>query len=258
MNSKEILFLGKIEDVKKLIEQKRPSAEIARFVGVKYETLKTYFNKYGINYAGNPNRSGFVHEESRVPLSKILNNEVTYSNTSLRKRLIECGLKEKKCECCGITDWNGKEIQFELHHIDGNHYNNNLDNLQILCPNCHSQTDTFRKTKTFIKKKEVNSDYSNVDLLEKQTKNKKVTKNKSSKEESIKRFCSYCGKELTKKGQIKYCSYECTRKANSKRPELSELREILKVNNGNKSAVSRYYNVSETAVRKWMNLYGVK
>lgn len=252
MNSKETLFLSKLDEIKKLIEEKRPSAEIARLVGVKYETLKTYFRKYNIDYKGNQYRFGVVREESRVPLSKILNNEITYSNTSLRKRLIECGLKENKCECCGITSWNGKEIKFELHHIDGNHYNNNLDNLQILCPNCHSQTDTFRKTKDFIKKVKTNNDYSSLDLLEKPLK-KKVTK-----KESIKRFCSYCGKELKKGTQTKYCSYDCAKKAISKRPQMLDLIEVLKSNNGNKSATSRYYNVSETAVRKWMKLYGIK
>lgn len=45
---------------------------------------------------------------------------------------------------CGIRDWNGRELVFELHHIDGNRNNNSLDNLMILCPNCHSQTDNFR------------------------------------------------------------------------------------------------------------------
>lgn len=54
------------------------------------------------------------------------------------------GLKDKVCEMCGIRDWNGRELVFELHHIDGNRNNNSLDNLMILCPNCHSQTDNFR------------------------------------------------------------------------------------------------------------------
>lgn len=50
-------------------------------------------------------------------------------------------------EKCNISDWNGKELIFELHHIDGNKNNNVKNNLQILCPNCHSQTDTFRNKK---------------------------------------------------------------------------------------------------------------
>ena len=55
-------------------------------------------------------------------------------------------LKEhgEKCWSCGITEWNNKPIGFELEHIDGNSENNSLENLSILCPNCHSQTPTYK------------------------------------------------------------------------------------------------------------------
>lgn len=53
-------------------------------------------------------------------------------------------LRGRKCECCGNEIWNGKEIPLEIHHIDGDHLNNELDNLQILCPNCHAQTDNYK------------------------------------------------------------------------------------------------------------------
>ena len=56
-------------------------------------------------------------------------------------------LKEKygdKCSCCGIYNWNNKPIIFELEHKDGNYKNNLEDNLCFLCPNCHSQTDTYK------------------------------------------------------------------------------------------------------------------
>tara|TARA_B100000902_G_scaffold55542_1_gene62270 strand:- start:15986 stop:16456 length:471 start_codon:yes stop_codon:yes gene_type:complete len=66
------------------------------------------------------------------------------SSNALRKRLIAEGIKQHKCECCGITDWNGKPTPIELDHIDGNRYNNTIENLRILCPNCHAQTDTYR------------------------------------------------------------------------------------------------------------------
>jgi len=52
-----------------------------------------------------------------------------------------------KCEECGVEEWNGKRLPMEVDHIDGNTKNNDLTNLKVLCPNCHSQTPTWRKKK---------------------------------------------------------------------------------------------------------------
>jgi len=57
--------------------------------------------------------------------------------------LINEGYKENRCEICGISEWNGKQLVCQLHHIDGDTTNNELSNLQILCPNCHSQTENY-------------------------------------------------------------------------------------------------------------------
>lgn len=54
-------------------------------------------------------------------------------------------LRGRRCECCGLTEWMGRAINLEVHHKDGNRSNNDLDNLQLLCPNCHSYTPTFRR-----------------------------------------------------------------------------------------------------------------
>ena len=55
-----------------------------------------------------------------------------------------------KCECCGITDWNNKVLEFQIHHINGYPKDNKVDNLILLCPNCHSQTDNFSNKKRRI------------------------------------------------------------------------------------------------------------
>lgn len=77
-------------------------------------------------------------EEILVPNSK-------YENIArLKKRILKAGLLKYECECCGNKgEWNGKPLVLQLDHKDGNHNNHSIENLRFLCPNCHSQTNTY-------------------------------------------------------------------------------------------------------------------
>lgn len=87
--------------------------------------------------------------KSKIPLEDILANKVRgYLPVRLKWRLINEGYKEYKCEKCGLTEWLGGDLPIELHHINGDKEDNNLSNLQILCPNCHSLTDNYRWKKS--------------------------------------------------------------------------------------------------------------
>jgi Zn finger protein HypA/HybF involved in hydrogenase expression len=61
----------------------------------------------------------------------------------LRNRLVKAGLKQERCEDCGLGEWRGQPLRVTLHHINGDGYDNRLENLRFLCPNCHSQTPNF-------------------------------------------------------------------------------------------------------------------
>ncbi|TFZ66042.1 HNH endonuclease [Hymenobacter sp. UV11] len=74
----------------------------------------------------------------------LIENSLYTSTFRLRNRLIEFGLKEARCESCSLTEWQGKRIPLELHHVNGVNNDHRLANLQLLCPNCHALTDNYR------------------------------------------------------------------------------------------------------------------
>lgn len=89
----------------------------------------------------------------RRKFEEVFCNPSTIPNEDLKRYLIKLGMKEKLCENCGISEWQGKKLNLELHHKDGNRNNNKVENLQLLCPNCHSLTKNFRGRnikKTFV------------------------------------------------------------------------------------------------------------
>ncbi len=80
----------------------------------------------------------------KIDLNEILQGKhPSYQTFKLRNRLIAEGIKENVCEICTIKEWNGLEISMQLDHIDGDSHNHLLSNLRMICPNCHSQTETY-------------------------------------------------------------------------------------------------------------------
>ena len=80
----------------------------------------------------------------KIPLNEILEGKhPEYQTFKLKKRLIWEKVKENKCEVCGISEWMNRELIMQLDHIDGDPHNHKLDNLRMICPNCHCQTDTW-------------------------------------------------------------------------------------------------------------------
>lgn len=87
---------------------------------------------------------GAIEPRARAePLENLLAQGRSAHRNNLKLRLIAEGVKEARCELCGCREWQGKPIALQLHHVNGNGADNRLANLQLLCPNCHSQTDTW-------------------------------------------------------------------------------------------------------------------
>ena len=78
------------------------------------------------------------------PLSEVLRIGTRYRTSTLRQRLIDEGLKSHRCEECGLSEWNERPIPLELEHVNGDRWDNRIENLKLLCPNCHALTPTYR------------------------------------------------------------------------------------------------------------------
>ena len=133
------------ETFKKVCESSSSMAEAAYKLGLHFNSFKKRaieLNCYKPNQAG----KGILKKMPKIPLKAIIfeGKHPSYQTFKLKRRLLREGFKENQCEKCGISDWNKKTLNMELHHIDGNRNNHLFSNLILLCPNCHSQTATFR------------------------------------------------------------------------------------------------------------------
>lgn len=122
-------------------------ADACRKLNMAFTTFKRYAKQFGC-YITNQGGRGIKHNNSNYWTAEELkcaldDNSLTWQPFKLKNLLIKYGLKKRRCEKCGLAEWNNQPIPTELHHIDGNRNNNTLDNVQFLCPNCHAQTANY-------------------------------------------------------------------------------------------------------------------
>lgn len=171
----------------------------------------------------------------RTPLAEILVERSTYNRSSLKARLYEAGLKERRCELCGQDEnWNGRRISLIIDHINGVRDDHRLENLRILCPNCAAGLETHCGRKNRIEREA--------------------------------RSCLRCSEAFVPKHpRQRYCSTYCgtrrIREPGAKRPGARRVerpahaqlcREVRELGY---LAVGRKYGVSDNAIRKWLREY---
>ena len=133
-------ILNKKDDIKHWISDGRTKAFICKQLNCRYNTLDLYLEKLGITYSGNQGGRG-KKSNYRISADEYRNRTGYVNSHRLRIKLLEEGIREYKCDCCGFGEWMGGPIPLELHHKNGNRFDNSEENTPLLCPNCHALTE---------------------------------------------------------------------------------------------------------------------
>lgn len=140
------------ESFAKIVEESISISEVIRKSGLipaggNYKTTKQRIERLNLttdHFLGEGWLKDQTHDFAKKPLEDYLVNGSTIQSHPLRIRLLNEKIFERKCYKCGLEKWNGEDIPLELEHINGINNDNRIENLTILCPNCHAQTSTYR------------------------------------------------------------------------------------------------------------------
>jgi Zn finger protein HypA/HybF involved in hydrogenase expression len=234
MNSKTDNFSD--NEIIGILDQCRSFREVLGKIGYSsngsggYSLLKQQLGKRNIQIP-KYHYYGDTKKRSSIPLIEILIENSTYTNRSgLKRRLVNEGLLEYKCKCGNIGLWEGKRLSLQLEHKNGKNNDNRIENLEFLCPNCHSQSETFSGKNNRCSKRV-----------------KKIRKSRSSDN-----FC-ICGNPIKNRStHCKDCHHENLRKIKS-RPSYGEL--INDITFSNYTSTGKKYGVSDNTIRKWIKIY---
>ena len=191
---------------------------------------------------------GKKHNYSKRPIEEILAKDTYYSTMfHIKNRLINDGHWKDECQVCNLSEWQGQKLGLQVHHVDGDRTNNLIENLQLLCPNCHSITDNYCGKESRVKKNVI---------------------------PPTKYFCKQCSKEISinaRKGSCIDC-YNLYKKSDEFKKnmrqlvsktikvidvEATELIEVLKQNNYNYVHTGKHYGVSKTTISNWVKRKGL-
>lgn len=202
-----------------------------RPAGGNHATLKKYVLRWGIPTDHFSTPADRVPVRTPVPLEQVLVAESTYPRASLKRRLLETGLKAVRCELCGQdADWKGRRMALVLDHVNGVATDNRLENLRIVCPNCNATLDTH------------------------------CGRNKPRGRPA--RACEHCGGSFRPiHAEQRFCSTHCASQTNApprrvvERPSTEAI--LAGVAQLGYEAYGREHGVSGNAVRKWLRSKGV-
>lgn len=224
------------DDLKKMLDESLSFREVLMKIGYNtngsggYSTLKNecklrnitipIYNQFGKSITG---------KIKKLDDDEIFCKNSTYSRQHLKERIIKNNFIEYKCSDCGNSgEWNGKKLVLQLEHKNGVNNDNRLENLTFLCPNCHTQTDTYSS----------------------KSRKKKTIKNEIFKTKNIKTKKCDCGKEKWLKSKKCITCYNNSKRKVKNIPPKEDLLNMIK--ESSMEAVGRKYGVTGNAVKKWL------
>ena len=220
-----------------IIKQSSSCAEAMRTMGYNcttgnsYTAVKRRIAELNLDVSHWADNTKNAHVANKIPQDKYFAINTPHSGGHTRKRLLKDGLMEYKCSLCGNTgEWNGQPLVLQVDHINGDHNDNRLENLRFLCPNCHSQTETFAGKN--LSRKTVSSNH---------------------KED---RHCIECGASIADNNPSGLCN-SCAKKKNRKTERPSKEVLLQEIATSSFVAVAAKYGVTDTAVIKWCKTYGL-
>lgn len=223
------------EDFKNLVETSKTMSQVLSFFqmenkGNNYKTCKARIKEMGLNtehFLNCRESSINTRRVTREIFITRLCEDSHYINNHIKEGLIKFNLKEYKCEKCNLGDvWQNEYISLQLEHKNGKSNDNRLENLCFLCPNCHSQTDTF-----------------------------------AGKRHKKRYLCVACNKAIcrsTGKGKNKLCAI-CAAKQSRKyeRPVKEKLEELIKTIPMENIPKELNLKCSGNAIKKWCKEYNI-